>query len=249
MCKKANCEQLIFEVGRECNQLPICRHCLRGGVEDKTIDVKLVKKFLKKEISAIGSITFTGGEPTLYEKEIIQIIDFIIKQEIPCREFYIASNGLIKAPKLMAKLAEFYAYTLCYSYSREDNYSKFELSNDEFHKSVPDENKRFFQAFAFYGERTYMTKKNAWIPEGNALLNGFKGGREVNKKATFDVEDFDDDELYVTMLYFNAEGYLLPDCDYSYKTQREMKPFAYGSMPLEKILKTYNQEDAIESVA
>ena len=248
MHKKVYCEQLIFEAGRMCNQVPLCPHCLRGGVENKTIDVKLVKKFLRKEISAIGSVTFTGGEPTLYEKEIIEIINYIIKLEIPCESFYIASNGLIKAPKLMAKLAEFYAYTLRFSYP-DEVYSQFELSNDDFHKDVPEENKRFFQAFAFYSERTYKGWNDSWIPEGNALLNGLCGGREVNKKATFYVEDFDDDELRVEMLYFNAEGYLLPDCDYSYQTQREMNPFAYGSIPLEQILKTYNEKDTIESVA
>lgn len=248
MHKKIYCESLIIEVGRMCNLC--CSHCLRGEREDKTVDTKLVKKFLKKEVADIEEIVFTGGEPTLYEKEIIQIVDFIIKQEIPCRGFYIASNGLIKAPKLMAKLVEFYAYTLCYSYSREDNYSKFELSNDEFHESVPDENKRFFQAFAFYSERTYMAQDAAWIPEGRAFWSGLKGGRLVNKEKAFYVDDYDDDVLRVEMLYFNAEGYLLPDCDYSYETQREMEPFAYGSIPLEKILKTYNQStNATEEVA
>lgn len=248
MHKKIYCESLIIEVGRMCNLC--CAHCLRGEREDKTVDTKLVKKFLKKEVDAIGTITFTGGEPTLYEKEIIQIIDYIIKLEIPCEGFYVASNGLVRAPKLMAKLAEFYAYTLRYSYSREENYSQFELSNDEFHEEVPEENKRFFQAFSFYSERTYKGWNDFWIPEGRAYLSGLGGCREVNKEKAFYVDDFDDDVLRVEMLYFNAEGYLLPDCDYSYETQREMEPFAYGSMPLEKILKNYNQENnATEEVA
>lgn len=248
MHKKIYCESLVIEVGRMCNLC--CSHCLRGEREDKTVDTKLVKKFLRKEVDAIGSITFTGGEPTLYEKEIIQIIDYIIKLEIPCESFYVASNGLVKAPKLMVKLAEFYAYTLRYSYSREENYSQFELSNDEFHEDVPEENKQFFQAFAFYSERTYKGWDDSWIPEGRAYLSGLGGGRGVNKEKAFYVDDFDDDVLRVEMVYFNAEGFLLPDCDYSYESQREMEPFAYGSMPLEKILKTYNQvNNATEEVA
>lgn len=247
MHKKIYCESLIIEVGRMCNQC--CSHCLRGEREDKTVDTKLVKKFLKKEVEGIETITFTGGEPTLYEKEIIDIINSIMKSEIPCNAFYIASNGLIKAPKLMAKLVEFYAYTLQYSGSREDNYSLFELSNDAFHEKVPEENKRFFQAFAFYGERHYMGENGYWIPEGRAYWSGLSGGREVNKEKAFYVDD-DGDSFKVEMLYFNAEGYLLPDCDYSYETQREMEPFAYGSMTLEKILKTYNQvNNAAENVA
>lgn len=237
MTKKVFCDNLVIEVGRMCNLQ--CRHCLRGEREEKTVDVSLVKKFLRKEISGIGNITFTGGEPTLYEKEIIAIIDYIIERKIPCESFYIASNGMIKATKLMQKLVEFYAYI---RESSDDGYeSEFELSNDEFHEEVPRENKFYYQAFSFYSERTYRDYASSWIPEGRAVLSGLSGGREVNKQKAFYVSDEWEDRIEIEMIYVNAEGYLLPDCDYSYDTQREMRPFAYGEKPLVDILLTYNR--------
>lgn len=227
-------DQIIIEVGRLCNLR--CEHCLRGEMEDKTVDIPTVKKFLK-EFSRIETLTFTGGEPTLYENEIIKIIDFVMKQEIPVGNFYIASNGLIKCPKLMLKLVEFYAY-IDGDYAEE--LSQFQLSNDEFHDDVPEENKRFFKGFSFYSERDYQDWSSNWLNEGRAQENGLGRGRTLNKQQAFSIDYYDDEEYSVEMVYFNAEGYLLPDCDYSYKTQREMNPFKYGSKSLHEIFITYN---------
>jgi hypothetical protein len=227
-------EQLIIEVGRLCNLK--CEHCLRGDAEDKTVDIPTVKKFLK-EFSRIETLTFTGGEPTLYENEIIKIIDFIMKQEIPVGNFYIASNGLIKCPKLMLKLVEFNAYT----YSDDSEVlSQCQLSNDEFHDQVPEENKRFFKGFSFYSERDYQDWSSYWINEGRAQENGLGRGRDLNKQQSFSINYYEDEEYSVETVYFNAEGYLLPDCDYSYQSQREMNPFKYGSKSLHEIFITYN---------
>lgn len=243
MAKDISCSELIIEVGRKCNLC--CEHCLRGDAENKTIDVALAKKFLK-EFDEIDCITFTGGEPTLYEKEIIQIIDFILKKKISVHGFYVASNGLIKAPKLMLKLAELYAYV---TENYMENYSKFELSNDDFHDDVPEENKSFFKAFAFYSERPRAGWSDSWIPEGRAIWSGLEASFPVNYEQSFDIDVFDNGGIFVNMVYLNAEGYVLPDCNYSYESQREMNPFAYGSMPLKQILKTYNQTSATDSVA
>lgn len=245
MAKDISCNELIIEVGRKCNLC--CEHCLRGDAENKTIDVAMVKKLLK-EFDEIDNITFTGGEPTLYEKEIIQIIDFILKKKINVYGFYVASNGLIKAPKLMLKLAELYAY-ITEIYAVDENYSKFELSNDDFHDNVPSENKAFFKAFAFYSEREHSGWYDKWIPEGRAIWSGLEAAFPVDYEKTFDIDVFDNGGIFANMIYLNAEGYLLPDCNYSYESQREMNPFAYGSMPLKQILKTYNQTSATEPVA
>ena len=64
--------QLVIEIGRKCNLS--CAHCLRGKSQDVTVDIDTVKKLID-EFEFIGNITFTGGEPTLYSKEICEIID------------------------------------------------------------------------------------------------------------------------------------------------------------------------------
>lgn len=245
MKKELNCYDLGIEVGRMCPCR--CSMCLRGEEEDVTIDVGTVKRFLR-EFSYIGNITFSGGEPTLYETEIIEIIDYIIENNIAVGGFYVATSGLFKVPNLMLKLAEFYAYVSMYNY---ENYSSFELSNDSFHPSVPPENKMFFKSFSFFSERMWADKSSGWIPEGRALdVAGIKYSFPVDYNASFGVEDEDDESVTYGRIYLNALGYVLPDCNYSYESQRRMNPFAYGSMPLEKILETYNQStNATEEVA
>ena len=227
--KGLNVDNLIIEVGRKCNLK--CAHCLRGDAEDVTVDVSTVKKFLK-EFEYISTITFSGGEPTLYEDEICEIIDFILQEKIEIGNFYVASNGMRKAPKLMIKLAELYAYI---SVNSLENYSQFELSYDEFHDEIPKQNEEFYRAFSFFSKRDYQGWNDYWIPEGRALENGLSGsGRFLSTTFCYDKDCEEVEEIY-----FNAEGYLIPDCDYSYSSQRAMNPYKYGEMPLREILSNF----------
>lgn len=57
------CENLVLEVGRKCNLR--CEHCLRGEAEELTMPIETAKAILDG-ISAIGFITFTGGEPARF---------------------------------------------------------------------------------------------------------------------------------------------------------------------------------------
>ena len=106
---KTKISQFIVEVGRMCTRQ--CAHCLRGCMEDTTIDVNYAKHILN-QVESIGCITFTGGEPALYSKQISEIIDYIVDNHIACDSFYVASNGEIYSHELMTALIKLYAYTL-----------------------------------------------------------------------------------------------------------------------------------------
>ena len=232
---------VVIEVGRKCNLC--CAHCLRGPAEDKTVDVETAKKFLS-EFSSIESLIFTGGEPCLYADEIISIIDYVIEQKIQVNGCYIASNGTIKSPALMMKLVEFRAYCSdCYGgYDDDTEYAfRFDVSNDMFHDGY-ENNLRWFSGFSFVGTRNNVNGADTsgmLISEGRAEEYGM-GTRTLDKSKGFDIEESNATAVNVTIVYLNAEGYVLPDCDYSYQTQREIKPFKYGSMPLDRIIETYN---------
>lgn len=223
---------LILEVGRKCNMC--CEHCLRGPAENVTMPVETAK-FAIDQFDTIGNITFTGGEPTLYAKEICEIIDYILENKKEVYGFYIASNGLLVDTDLMLHLAKFYGYIESIAC---ENYSQYQLSTDHYHDEVFEKH-HILKGFTFVSYRGDINEA-ALINEGNAKENGI-GHRELDTEMSFSYDEFDT----VEMVYVNAKGYLLPDCDYSYQTQDEMKPchinVLKNGMTLEEIFKTYNK--------
>ena len=57
------------------------------------------------------------------------------------------------------------------------------------------------------------------ISEGNAYLNGL-GRYQDNSPRAFDF-DISEKEVEINMVYLNCDGFLYPDCDLSYSTQRD----------------------------
>lgn len=210
--KEISLSSLVIEVGRRCNRL--CDHCLRGKSEDVTIEMKYVEKVFS-QISHIGCITFSGGEPTLYGKEIAKIVDYIIEKEILVDDFYVASNGEIYNHDLMCALVKLYAYIM-----DKNGYvevSCYDVSDDQFH-DPSDEVVNKLSAFSFFNKRKDIPMQ-VIINEGLALDNGI-GYRYLDYDKKFCVERYDDN-LTVELVYLNALGYLYADCDYSYATQKE----------------------------
>ena len=60
--KKLQLNEFAIEITRKCNMK--CAHCLRGEAQKRNIHKKYITKVLE-DISSIGSLTITGGEPTL----------------------------------------------------------------------------------------------------------------------------------------------------------------------------------------
>ena len=209
-------DSFIVELGRMCNR--VCKHCLRGPMEDVSIQMEYVKRTLS-QCMGIDSITFSGGEPTLYSKEIIEIINFIIENRIEVHSFYIASNGEEYNHDLMCALIRFYAYTLEYD---DGSMNAYEVSADQFHR--PDNDVvAMLSAFAFFHKRPQIPTAGI-IAEGYASSNNI-GYRRLNYgKHFYIMEDCNQEYEYYRfeMLYLNALGYLYADCDYSYETQRNI---------------------------
>lgn len=221
--------ELVIEVGRKCNAK--CKHCLRGPAENVMVDVQKAKKLIDS-FESISMITFTGGEPALYGKEIAEIIDYIISEKKDVHGFYVASNGMIFNQELMFSLCRLYAYIE--TFTEEAAYTcYFDLSIDQFHDKLDNYTLSLFKAFSFVTHRGNIDKDYI-IDEGNATINHI-GKRQINKQCSFDFQD-----NIVEMVYLNAEGYLLPECDFSYKSQREAHPFKFQELPLKTIFETYN---------
>lgn len=228
---KYNIYNLVVEVGRKCNMK--CTHCLRGEPEDVTVDLNSLFKFLKDEkINYINSITFTGGEPTLYAKEIISIIDFIMKNNIEIYGFYIASNGLIVNLELMMKLVQFRAYisSKC-CLDDEDYICRYDISDDHFHDGIHQYNIDILKGFSFVRMRGDIDEAYL-IDQGRASIYHHTSRTVEN---TF-YANICGDYTEIETVYFNAKGQILWNCDLSYETQEFCEPLSINEYSFSEIV-------------
>ncbi len=73
---KLSYKELAIEVTRRCNMQ--CSHCMRGHAENHTISKEVVDRLLD-EVSVVGRLLLTGGEPFLEPEMMDYIFDAIIK--------------------------------------------------------------------------------------------------------------------------------------------------------------------------
>lgn len=232
--EKLTCNNLVLEVGRKCNMM--CAHCLRGNAENHELYIGKAIQALNL-FDSIGSLTFTGGEPTLYTDKIIQIIDYIIGNEVPVGSFYVASNGANLSLELMMAFCKLYAHC------DEKEFCSFEVSRDHYHDDIdiPD----YLQAFSFFGTRGENVPEAAWQHEGRAIENGI-GNRTKDYGYKF---DYDEEFGCVDLVYVNSFGKLYSDCDYSYESQREILAYSLDDIthnlatPQEIFSKTFKEEE------
>ncbi|MDD3141183.1 MAG: 4Fe-4S cluster-binding domain-containing protein [Lachnospiraceae bacterium] len=97
------------------------------------------------------------------------------------------------------------------------------ISIDDFHPEADNKALRIYKTLPYYSNAKDQSKNNSFkynlINEGNAKKNGI-GARNRHLSTSFYVEEYSDEEKSVDMVYLNAKGYILPECDYSYKSQR-----------------------------
>jgi hypothetical protein len=65
----------------------------------------------------------------------------------------------------------------------------------------------------------------------------------VDLERKFEWYESGKESINIEMIYLNAEGFLLPDCNYSYNSQREMNPSKYGEKPIYEIITKFNEKE------
>lgn len=122
--KKLQLNEFAIEITRKCNMK--CAHCLRGEAQKRNIHKKYITKVLE-DISSIGSLTITGGEPTLNIPAIRFILEELKRLEIPVSNFYIVVNDRKSCQSLefIQLLIEMYMYQGC----KDEYLSMIQMSN------------------------------------------------------------------------------------------------------------------------
>ena len=213
-------DDLAVEVTRRCNMS--CEHCLRGEPQNKDLDTKRLERFLS-DVTSINTITFTGGEPTLNVPAIRKILSKCKELKIPVYSFYIATNGKKITNSFLIAMIEWYSY--CLTCGGEPEISGLALSSDRFHQKIPALNREKLAAFTFFRPEDKQTDWNK-IPLLNLgrakQIENYPTRKNYIYPPTVKIHD---DEIWVTdgLLTFTADGDLLSDCNYEYKSTDDIK--------------------------
>lgn len=221
---KVYLDQLGVEVTRRCNMQ--CEHCLRGEQENKDIDMAHVETLLST-VDGIGSIVFTGGEPSLNVPAIAKTLELCKECGIDVGSFWLATNGKEVSNDFLCAMIDWHAY--CY----DDEMCSVALSKDKYHGQIPSVNVSRLQGLSFYDGTSKATDFNT-VPVVNSgrarrLTITHKRDRIIKPNCVerFINESFEvtDDELVTISdtIVLTVDGEVLCDCDYEYNATHKVK--------------------------
>jgi len=199
---------LIIEVTRKCQFN--CDHCLRGPQQSATMDMQHIESLLK-QVDGIGTLTFSGGEPSLNVECISQTLELCKRYGVEVSGFYIATNGY-KIPESFV-----IACLQWYSYCDEKDTCLVQVSNDYYHAAEGNYTTELLDGLSFFSRRSDREQEHTknLINEGNAQAFGM--GTRYNTE--WDIEYTSD--VLENDLYLNCNGDLIKGCDWSYESQDE----------------------------
>jgi hypothetical protein len=207
---------LVIELTRRCNMN--CAHCLRGCAQSIDISKKTINKVLK-QYTNISTLTLTGGEPSLVPELIKYTVDRIIELGIDLGCLYIVTNGKVYSQKMVNAMRKAYAY------SYEPDLCGLCVSVDDYHDGTHANNRyRYMDEPFFHTDKEQKDLSRYLINEGNAYDNGI-GRRNliVDTELKDEYVTIDEDCLNIDdyLVYVNALGDVLLNCDVSYQHQSD----------------------------
>jgi len=142
-------ENLTLEITRRCNMK--CDHCMRGPAQRLDMSKETISKIFS-QIDEIGTITFTGGEPSLKPELIYQVFQELHYRNIPLRSFYVATN----AHSTYRRMEFLEALERLYWLSEEQDMCALEVSQDNYHMYLHQ------PSFKYYNEG-WVGEYDEWI--------------------------------------------------------------------------------------
>lgn len=105
--KRIAIDNLIVEITRKC-QLK-CAHCLKGDAQNVDMSVDVIDKLLESVVS-IGTLLFTGGEPTMNLQGMKYFLDVMKSKGISLNKLKIVTNGCETSEDVIALIQDYYSY-------------------------------------------------------------------------------------------------------------------------------------------
>jgi len=211
---------LIVEVTRKCNIY--CDHCLRG----EPMNVNMKKEYidsLLNQVDSIGSVCFSGGEPTLNLSIMEYFLDQCKDRRIDIGSFYIVTNGKNVAVNFVSFLLKLY------SYCDDKESCSVQVSNDYYHKIECTYDISMLEGLKFfskkYGKDGYDYDNDTFL-KTEGRREGKKNKPIVIDEKRITVNEFEDE----VEVYLNCKGEIINGCDWSYTNQKLHKLCDVGEL-------------------
>jgi MoaA/NifB/PqqE/SkfB family radical SAM enzyme len=207
---KITLTDLVIEVTRRCNMG--CAHCLRGDSQDLDLNTEYIDRLLRN-VDRIGTITFSGGEPSLNLAAIEYTLAICKHLNIEVGGFYIVTNGKTNILPLSIVALKWYAY--CY----EKELCGLALSKDMFHDNIDPDNEEILRGLSFFREDKFTDFETMkLIYSGRAEeLGGFETVNVDWHNEELSVECYDGQYCVESMIYLSANGDIRTNCDTAYE--------------------------------
>lgn len=128
--EKTAIDYLSVEITRKC-QLK-CAHCMKGEAQNIDMSVEVIDKLLESVVS-IGTLLFTGGEPTMNLQGMKYFLDVIKSKGISLNKLQIITNGCETSEDVIALIQDYYNY-ITYDKTYGKHMIMVEISNDVYHE-------------------------------------------------------------------------------------------------------------------
>lgn len=218
--QKISLRNFIIEVTRRCNMS--CSHCLRGPAQNLDQTKEHVYS-LFKQVDYIGSLTLSGGEPSIACDQIEFICDAIEELGVGLGYVYIATNALDIQHRFISVWARL--VSLC----DEPDECYIDVSNDPYHAFEGMYDTKLLDCLKgvrLKWRQDWSFKDATLINEGNAKENCLVSSpREQSVTSVSCRDDLDDTELYL-----NCEGVIINGCDWSYDNQPNYELCSVGQL-------------------
>jgi len=202
---------VMFEITRFCNMA--CPHCIRGDGQRLRIKKDYINATLE-QLSSIGTMMFTGGEPALAVDLMDYVYDACLHYNIDVQNFWMATNGTITSKKFFDMIETWV------NFCTDNEISGLRVSLDNYHDEI--DNRYAFEEFIEYsGLQLNLDLHGA--PDDSSRLIG-DGRAADNYYTTRTVEHgiyLQSDGRLEGSIYINAKGFVLTTCDISYNTSDE----------------------------
>lgn len=235
--------RLQFELTRICNQN--YAHCCRGESQNVNLTKEIVDNFFEKnDIYYIGTLLFSGGEPTLNGRMLEYIVDKIIEKQITVTMFMLSINGLSYSEYLVNGLNKLRDYIIK---KEKASYCPGVLmvSQSQFHREAKKEVIEKLKHLSYFSpiEKVIITEENI-LPYGRAYQNGISKQQPdlselINCQKNYKIKEYEGFEyLTIAYQYISANGNIVNDGCQSYNL---MDDYALGNVQKESIDEIYKK--------
>lgn len=207
-----------------------CGHCLRGDIDEPMdMPINWIPKILDG-IDSIGSVTFTGGEPSLADDFIEAFVDYAVENDKEINGCFIATNGKVYSQKIVDSMMKLQLFS-CEEMNGKEIFVNYndryiledeEISNfaiavslDKFHEAIPLSNLIKYKHSGFYTNimETNFDKQSVLARGRGATI---RGAFQRNIWQLY-FSDNDDRGYEAESVYINVDGSVFADCDLSYE--------------------------------